>query len=196
MSLLTIVKAGNITNLSNARYCAGMGVEIIGFPVDKSASASVEISKIKEITGWLSGVSIAIEFNGKDFDKEYSAELIKELAPDYIQLPFELAAEFRKITSLPFLLWTNTLSLSSEIKSEDYILYTGNISAGDEVLRSFCKKHKTFLSCSETAGSAVLEIIKTIQPYGIELIGANEISPGLKSFDELSEILEILEVEE
>ncbi len=196
MSLLTIVKAGNITNLSNARYCAGMGVEIIGFPVEKSTSSSLEISKIKEITGWLSGVKIALEFTGKDFDKEYSAELIKELAPDYIQLPLDLAAEFRKITALPFLLWTNTLPQSSEIKEEDYVLFTGTVSLGNEALQAFCKKHKTFLSCSETAGSLVLEIIQTIHPYGIELKGANEISPGLKSFDELSEILEILEVEE
>jgi phosphoribosylanthranilate isomerase len=196
MSLLTIVKAGNITNLSNARYCAGMGVEIIGFPIEKGSSSSLEISKIKEITGWLSGIKIAVEFMGKDYDKEYVSEIIKELSPDYIQIPLESLEEFRKITSIPFLLWTTKIPEAFAIKQEDYVLFSGKISVMDEALLSFCKNHNTFLSCSETDRSTVLEIIKTIHPYGIELKGSNEISPGLKSFDELSEILEILEVEE
>jgi phosphoribosylanthranilate isomerase len=58
MSLVTKVKAANITNLSDARYCAGMGVEWIGFP-----SQDVSPAMFAEITGWLSGPQWVIELN-------------------------------------------------------------------------------------------------------------------------------------
>ena len=57
MSLVTKVKAANITNLSDARYCAGMGVDWIGFPLSQ-----VNPTVFSEITGWLSGPQWVVEF--------------------------------------------------------------------------------------------------------------------------------------
>ncbi len=37
MALKTIVKVGNITNLSDARYCAVMGVDMLGFCLNKQS---------------------------------------------------------------------------------------------------------------------------------------------------------------
>jgi phosphoribosylanthranilate isomerase len=41
MALKCFVKVGNVTNLSDARYCAGMGVDLLGFPVDAAQPGPV-----------------------------------------------------------------------------------------------------------------------------------------------------------
>jgi phosphoribosylanthranilate isomerase len=53
MALKTKVKAGNITNLSDARYCAGMGVDWLGFPADV-----VNPDTFKEITNWVTSLNM------------------------------------------------------------------------------------------------------------------------------------------
>ncbi len=56
MVLKTIVKVSGVDNLSNARYCAGMGVDMIGFDMDK-----INIDQYKEIKNWVAGVGIVGE---------------------------------------------------------------------------------------------------------------------------------------
>jgi phosphoribosylanthranilate isomerase len=52
------------------------------------------------------------------------------------------------------------------------------------------------LSGETINSTSVLDIINTVKPMGIELKGGTEISPGLKDFEALSEILELLELDE
>lgn len=193
MSLKTVVKAGNITNLSDARYFAGMGVEIIGFPVGKSISQSFQPSRIKEIAGWLSGVKIALEIEEVEFEEAWLEKLLQELPLDYLQIPESLVTRVRKLSSAPLLIVTD--KLIPEIEEQDCIVFTGSI-PGNELLKNYCTKKPVILSGTAINVSEVLEILNTINPHGIELKGGSEISPGLKDFEELSEILELLEVEE
>jgi phosphoribosylanthranilate isomerase len=200
MTLLTKVKAGNITNLSNARYCAGMGVDIIGFPIKSGPDSRMEISKIKEITGWLAGIKTALEFHEEDLsvDENFIKEVLNELTPDYIQIPINRVEVFKRISEIPLLLTTNKIQYDYKLQNEDYLLFWGNIETNKDALNNFCLHYnnKVFLSCDEINETNVVKILSTINPFGIELKGQNEISPGLKSFDELSSILEVLEVEE
>jgi phosphoribosylanthranilate isomerase len=195
MSLSTIVKAGNITNLSDARYCAGMGVEIVGFPVEGSPHEVLDITKIKEIAGWISGVKIALEFRNLETDLKSIEEMISMVQPDYIQLPIHLMEKLRKITNLPLLLITDSIVENILTGDEDFILFWGNIIENENLLKTYSLNYKVLLSGKDINADSVKKIINAIQPAGIELQGGKEISPGLKSFDELSEILELLEVE-
>ena len=61
MALKTIVKVGSITNLSDARYCAGMGVEMLGFAFDPSHGYYLQAIQFNEIIKWVSGVTIVGE---------------------------------------------------------------------------------------------------------------------------------------
>ncbi len=194
MSLQILVKVGNITNLSDARYCAGMGVEIVGFPVGKTNSSALSSTKIKEIAAWLSGIKVALEFDESSFDEKFVLEMIQDINPDYIQLPIELKQEFRKITPIPFLLLTSSLKkLGNE---EDILLYSGNIIHNEKELIELCAKNKVILSSAELDTGSIKNILAKFSPFGIELKGGTEISPGLKSFDDLSEIFDILEIED
>lgn len=193
MSLQTLVKAGNITNLSDARYCAGMGVEIIGFPLGKSNPQALEPSKIKEIMGWLAGVQMALELD-EQLPDETTWQAINDLAPGCLQVPLSIAETVKQHTSIPLLIVSETLP--AQLEEGDILLYTGNFQENAASVTSYCQQHPVILSGEKIEASTVLQVLKTIQPYGIELKGGTEISPGLKSFEQLSEMLELLEVDE
>ena len=56
--LKTKVILSNVTNLSDARYASGMGVDYIGFNINPENDQYVTPEQVKMITEWLSGVSI------------------------------------------------------------------------------------------------------------------------------------------
>ena len=192
MSLLTRVKAGNITNLSDARYCAAMGVEIIGFPLGKGTKDTVEIEKVKEMMGWLSGVKLALELNAENFDIEYIQLAIEQLNPDFLQLPIQLMDKLPLFNPLPLILETNKIIKDHR---SDYFLFKGEIVLGDADLKLFCAENQVLFSSENIKVNSILELLSAFSPAGIELKGGNEISPGLKSFEELAELFEVLEIE-
>ena len=71
MALKTFVKVGNITNLSDARYCAGMGVDQIGFNIDPANSSYTEQDDLDSIRAWVSGVEIIAEGQLPDDPESY-----------------------------------------------------------------------------------------------------------------------------
>ena len=80
MSLKTKVKVGNITNLSDARYCAGMGVDMLGFAIGKADGQGVGATKFKEITDWIAGPEFILELpEGAiiDISEKYNVSLIE-----------------------------------------------------------------------------------------------------------------------
>ena len=56
--LKTKVILSDVTNLSDARYASGMGVDYIGFNIDPENDQYVTSDQVKMITEWLSGVGI------------------------------------------------------------------------------------------------------------------------------------------
>ena len=61
MMLKTFVKVSGVNNLSDARYCAGMGVDVIGFNIDPELGEAIDPVKFGEISSWLAGADYAIE---------------------------------------------------------------------------------------------------------------------------------------
>jgi len=83
MTLRTLVKISAVTNLSDARYCAGMGVEMMGFNIDPNSPKFISSEKFKEISGWVAGVKFVGEYHSKEpFDihsaiEEYGLDLVE-----------------------------------------------------------------------------------------------------------------------
>jgi phosphoribosylanthranilate isomerase len=59
--LTRTVKISNVTNLSDARYCAGMGVEMLGFSIDEDSPNYISPKKFEDICSWLAGVTLVAE---------------------------------------------------------------------------------------------------------------------------------------
>lgn len=182
--LITKIKVGKVTNLSEARYCAGMGVDFLSFPV-----SSIDPKTYKEITGWVAGPKFGIEAETKDISliPEYKADFI-EVTPDQI---FHFTEGENLIIHLTPFEWP--LKKSSLLQAKEKILYVDlSISTLDEhiekIIREMTVDFEVFLKPS---GSIDLEKILKLPIAGISLEGNAETKPGLKEYP-LSEILEKL----
>src|SRR5690349_969235 len=85
MALKTLVKVGKISNLSDARYCAGMNVDLLGFRVVTGQDHYVSPELFKEIRGWFTGPAIVAEAYGIQKNEDLPA-IIQQYLPDYIEL--------------------------------------------------------------------------------------------------------------
>ena len=52
-----------INNLSDARYCAGMGADKLTFILDPALSGHLDTKAVKELAGWIAGVELIGEFD-------------------------------------------------------------------------------------------------------------------------------------
>lgn len=196
MALKTFVKVGNITNLSDARYCAGMEVDLLGFNFDQDSD--MDLDTFDEITTWVSGVEFVAEFENSD---EYEIQdVLEECDFDYVQvsdrnmissLAEEIPVIFKcspaDLTSLDPGLPIKILLVEKE---NDELLNGQEISALQQLAR-----HYTILLGSGIKPENVFHLIADLPIKGIAMKGSEEISPGYKDYDELADILELLEGE-
>ena len=52
-----------INNLSDARYCAGMGADKLTFVLDPALPGHLDARTVKELAGWVAGVELIGEFD-------------------------------------------------------------------------------------------------------------------------------------
>lgn len=208
MALSTFVIVNGVNNLSDARYCAGMGVDLIGFGLEKDQPGFVSPEDFKDIAGWISGVQLVGEF------EQSSAEEINEAAQayplDFVQLNnLYLIHELQEI-KLPIIqrLLINKDTIASELLDlmelyqEDvkyFLIASHDFDTIDETnenfLRDLARQYPLLIGFGVTKDNA-RHILTSIQPEGIGLTGGEEIKPGLKDFDKLQDIFDVLEIEE
>lgn len=205
MGLKTLVKISEVNNLSDARYCAGMGVEMLGFSLDENHPKFIELAKLREISTWISGVKSVGEFSGENV--ENMNYLAKELGLDYVQLNLPVKKEALKEIHKPLILKLSIETFSKNELENYFREYKDSVEffllesdKHDSVLpiledlKFWCKSYPILLGIGIKAENLDV-ILKEITPAGLALKGGEEIKPGLKTFDELSEILEALETE-
>jgi len=182
--LKTKVKVGSVTNLSEARYCSGMGVDFLSFPV-----SIVDPKTYQEITGWVAGPKFGIETDA------YS-EKLAEYAADFVQTNIESLSQVQQnmIVTLPCNRWAR--EKDKLIASKNKILFLEfTLTALDpetsSVIREACSEFEIFIKFS---GNHSLEQLLELPIAGISLEGSAEVRAGLKEYP-LAEVLEKLEVE-
>jgi len=195
--LKTLVKVTGIQNLSDARYCAGMGVEMLGFPFP-----DLELAKFKEITSWLAGVSIVGEF-----DTENIAEIIEyvqQYQPDKIQVGEKVDLNTLKTLKLPILqkidistanlpavLALNANAVESFVlECSDRIDYEGLESS----IETWAAQYPIILSL-DLPQDELMAWIDHTSIKGIEVKSGEEDRPGYRDFSDLMSILEQLDID-
>jgi phosphoribosylanthranilate isomerase len=181
MALRTLVKVGNITNLSEARYCAGMNVDLLGFVTVASQENYLPPSSFQDIRGWLAGPKIVAEVYGLTSEEQFQ-QIVADYRPDYIELT-EAELPFAN-TELPLLLRTEKSVLPART------IYGVISHQPDAELPA-----GVFLFADTTDVAQITSLLDQEQIQGIVLAGTREESPGMKDYDHLSEILESLEVD-
>ncbi len=194
MGLKLSVKIGDVTNLSDARYAAGMGVDYIGFNIDTKSDNFVTASKFNEIANWISGVGIIGEIgaNQPSNKEEYPAYLTE--TSDTAQL---LDGSILRIEAkdLSFSKISNLFTSSNNVFFYILDLSANQVENNITELIELCSTWPIYIS---TDFNEVLldTVVNSIKPKGIEIKGGIEAQPGFKDYDGIADVLEWLEEEE
>ena len=200
--LKTLVKVGSLSNLSDARYCAGMGVNLLGFDFNTSSPDYVTPAQFKEITGWLSGVHTVGECNNLTVSE--IDVILQECKVDFLEInSFQQGLsetgvpliyrvfwhENEPLAGLKELLETHSpavsyflLETSAEMLSQAKLLE----------LKQLSKQYKIILGLNS---NTLTRMVAETEVTGIALRSHREEKTGYTNADALAELLELLEMD-
>jgi len=199
MALKTFVKINQVSSLSDARYCAGMGVDVLGFSLVEGTPSYVDPQQFKEITQWVSGPQFAGEFGSASVDQiklatvDYALDFIETSDPDHLEVLADL--------DIPIIL-KFAMSSSTDFGKLDEIFSFG----GDllqylhlEISTSLLEEHTSTLS--QLKKPLIMNVdqptanLDLISQFGISLTAQQEAQTGLQDYGEIMDVLEELEIE-
>jgi len=182
--------ATDIANLTDARYFAAWGVDMMCYTIDEGAQSSMSVDQVKEIINWVEGPATGIKMTGltvpealPSLDVEISAAILGPFV-DQSDLPSKEVDVYRICT------------LADIAKDAPKIILTldtpfSKLSSKDEeAIKSLANIREVYIDGS--FGASDLEKIKSLGATGIILKGGEEEKVGYKSFDELDEVLEAI----
>lgn len=192
MALKTFVKINSVNNLSDARYCAGMNVNLMGFCIDSSSEDYISPEKYNEITSWTSGVEFVGELgSASEISDGYSIGYVEsddldKLNAINLEAKKILNVDIRDIGTKSY----NGIDLVVVTKSTDDI-------TEEEILeiKKLAENNKVLIGYGVDVNNLDKLLVET-NAYGIAISGGSEIRPGYKDYDELADILEALEIDE
>lgn len=208
------LKADAVQNLTDARYFAAAGIEYMGFCLDPAQSEALAPAQIQAIRPWLSGPKVLGEFGAAQGLEDMlsaidyleldalqchpftpvhvlealpsSLPLFQELIPESLAdipslLPFCIE---RKVFARHFVLNTRRNGLSWSLLREQLPL-----------LQQLCEQVSLYFALPWQSAQEPLDVLAALPKLGgLCLRGGEEERPGYKSFDELDEILEALDL--
>ncbi|HMJ68357.1 MAG TPA: hypothetical protein VK508_05665 [Cyclobacteriaceae bacterium] len=192
MSLKTKVKVGRVTNLSEARYCAGMGVDLLGFPV---GDEGLKPEQYRQMIEWVAGPELVLEaHHSRTLDLKYITDNYPghyiEIGRDQLdwlsdgKVNFILAIEAKDWVSL----YGNLMGLEN-IK---YIELLNATQYDASTVQAIGSLFPVLLGVNDPGRLA--DVLK-LNSAGISLVGSDEEKPGIKDYGSVAEILEALETE-
>lgn len=195
MALKLSVKIGDVTNLSDARYAAGMGVDYIGFNINPDSEHFVTADTFSEIVNWISGVGIIGEVGEKmpEESENFGPMLVETSNPELTE---ELEEYIFRINTQNITAGQIVELIEQAPNAKFYVLELSreSIVSNELELTELCKNYSTYLSTN--FNEALLDkVVNQIKPKGIEIKGTLEDQPGFKDYDGIADVLEWLEVD-
>ncbi len=192
MSLKTTVKVGSITSLSEARYCAGMGVDLLGFPV---GDGGLQPEQYRQMIEWVAGPELVLEVNhSRTLDLQYITE---NYPGHYIEIG-RGQLDWLSNSTLNFILAiepADWVSLYGDLMGRDNIKFIELLGATKNdvaTVRAINSQFPVLLNVTSAAGLGDGLLMNT---KGISLTGSEEEKPGIKDYGHVAEVLEALEAE-
>jgi phosphoribosylanthranilate isomerase len=207
------IKASQITNLTDARYFAAKEVEWLSFNFAERTDNYIEPMRARAMFDWVEVPHIIGEFDGFDADAvNFYAENwglkavqvgesseIFNLKSDYIvkEIIIESAttANLLRGMLLPYSGIVAAFQLNFELENITFSdVKTGRHPLSINDLLQLCAAFNIILAIDFQLDE--LDEILALQPFGLSLKGGEEERVGVKSFDELDDIFDRLEIEE
>ena len=195
------IKLGNITNLSDARFAAAAGIDYMGFCFDSNNVNYIPPVKAKEIIDWTSGCYVVAEFGNQSIHEIMA--ITEMLNIDIVEInnhlsPTDLTEIDKPIIKKLDISLLNKETLTAEIslystKVDAFHLFASheNNSISAEQLKEICTNNKIIWGIN-TSSKTIKSIKENYQPYALNITGGDEEKTGVKDFDELNDILEVL----
>jgi len=190
MALKTKVYISNVTNLTEARYYAGMEVSIIGFNATPDATSFTTSTQFDAITSWLSGAKIAWQWHLPI--SQTFIDLCSESKHDFIEIT--LIPEIQTLNKInkPILLRTKDLQEVSRITPDIEKYLEAIVWEGDLETLPSLKNIPIYIQSPSSLNAE--EFALTNPEIGIALDGIPESRPGWNNFDQMADLLESLEI--
>jgi phosphoribosylanthranilate isomerase len=195
--LKTQVKVSSIANLSDARYCAGMGVEWLGFPLQE-----ITLERFTEIRNWLAGVQIVGEFTKATADQV--REAVTTYQPDVIEVDSSVSLVAIQSIDVSKILRVNidTDNLPAIFAASapyvSHFLLVGDSAdslIGMEASIEIWAAQYPIIVGLDIPEDDLDEWVEQSSIQGIGLVAGEEDRPGFRDFTDLMTILEKLETE-
>ena len=205
-----------INNLSDARYCAGMGAAKITFILDPALPGALDTKAVKELAGWIAGVDLIGEFDrlsapeinaiaaecGLDavlLRSFRTADELAEIAPPiYQEIEFPILASIPPRSSGVMAGWTHEATIDEILPA----LVAGWVI---ELPTSFSPEVEWFFTTVGRQRALWLgpglhpddarKLATELPLAGLVFPSGNEVKPGLRDFDQLEAVFEALEVD-
>ncbi len=177
MQLKTNVWVNKITSLSEARYCAGMGVQYLGFQPSK-----VDIKTFQDITGWISGPEFFLDVS----EEEQIPSQLEDYGCEYVLLRENQVAEWPGSEQAKLLIKKDLTGASPlpDAHAAFTVLPNWSVDSLPQTPESFI---------ATVTDPQQLHALAHLPLGGILLEGSPEAKPGLMEYDHLAAILELLE---
>jgi phosphoribosylanthranilate isomerase len=195
--LKTQVKVSSIANLSDARYCAGMGVEWLGFPL-----LDLKLERFTEIRNWLAGVQIVGEFTKAT--AEQIREAVSTYKPDVIEIDSSVSLVAIQSIDIPKILRVNidtdnlpAIFAASTPYVSHFLVVGDSVDSltGMEASIEIWSAQYPIILGLDIPESDLDEWVEQSSIQGIGLVAGEEDRPGFRDFTDLMTILEKLETE-
>ncbi len=211
--LRTKVKASSVTNLTDARYFAAWETEWLGFNFNTGSEDYIQPNTMKAIKEWVDGVKIVGEFDLQEAEEilaaadmleldavqvgtfaggstlqalhEQEVPLIKEMV---VQRPEELGAMKPQMQAQEE--WVAYFLLDFH---KNGIAWRGLQPEQRDQLRALAESFPLLVSL-DLSPDELNAFLDDIPVAGISLRGGAEEKVGYKSFDELDELFEAIEI--
>ncbi len=208
MALQLPVLVRGINNLSDARYCAGMGADGLIFTLDPTLPGAVDVATVRELAGWVSGVELIGEFgamsstaiNAVAAQCGLDRVLIRSLASLGAHEPVAAPAllEVFQMSVLDGTYHAQLTASAEQVLSTGVQFIIATPAPRPQALPHYAAAARRYpLWLSGNANIAwLLQLVEQVQPAGLIIQGGEEIKPGLRDFTELEAIFEALETDD
>ncbi|OWY22160.1 hypothetical protein C7N43_13610 [Sphingobacteriales bacterium UPWRP_1] len=214
MQLKVRVKVNSINNLSDARYFATFA-EWAGFNFNPNDVTHLPVATARVLMGWLSGPRMVGEFGNAPV--EIINQTAKELNLNTIQTDVDLpvqqlapqiSAIIRRVNIMADMLpaQLNDLLQKNAAHTAWFLLNFTHANWNwnnlqqhtrftPQYLKNLCADYNILLQLPFTPQN-ILQVLEEIQPAGIALNSGQEIKTGIRSFDDVADIIELLDLPE
>jgi len=205
--------ARGIRHLTDARYFSAWQVDWLGFDLTSDGLDLLSLEEVKQIREWIEGPEIIGELDFIDLDKSIQTMdyLDLENILSAMHTPREYLTNLGKRTLFQEIVVKKNQS-ADEIEKQmefyhkevDYFLldFQKNDIGWREVkennrldfnhIKQLCKNNRVFIDLNFSTGN-IQSVLDELKPYGITLKGGLEEKTGYKSFEELDELLALIE---